>query len=47
MAHMWISRAAVVVLIALAAHAADIPAFPGAEGFGTGTPGGRGGESSR
>ena len=44
MAYTWIWRAAGIALIALAAHAADLPAFPGAEGFGTGTPGGRGGK---
>src|SRR5512145_2089710 len=32
-----------LILAALAAQAAEIPSFPGAEGFGATTPGGRGG----
>ena len=36
-------RIAFALAVALVAHAADLPSFPGAEGFGATTPGGRGG----
>jgi len=37
-------RIAFALAVALVAHAADLPSFPGAEGFGATTPGGRGGK---
>jgi len=43
--NLWLVAALPFVLVLMAGYAAEaVPAFPGAEGFGAGTPGGRGGK---